>query len=146
MTSLTNNVLAFDHGSIMDVRNDLSAIIPISLNQSCTLKWNSSISSTATISGSPGEVVSVVAFGNDRDAKITSNGGTWYYTYYSSPENDSSGTLSLSLPNYPCLVDYRDATGISKGSGITLGSINVSAQTNQYIRKCVAAVLAVRIS
>ena len=75
-TSLTNNVLTFDHGSIKDIKNDLGVCFLISINQSVTFTWSSNSSNTVTISGSPGQVVTAcVRNATNSTLRITSNVG-----------------------------------------------------------------------
>lgn len=125
-TSLTNNVLTFDHGSIKDVVNEVGVCFPLSFNnRSYTFGWDSTSSSTATISGSIGEVkTAVVRCNKGGTAKITSNGGTWLYRVVADFRFNvvpNGHTQTTSLSNFPW-----------NQSGASIGSVNYSYDGTYY--------------
>ncbi len=106
MTSLTDNVLTFNHGSIKDVRNDLNCALPISINQSKYFKYSSSSPSSVTISGNPGEIVIAMVCGHNKEIKITSNGGYWIYGFVKDQQQDSYSTSGTAvLTTYPWSIN-----------------------------------------
>ena len=131
MTSLTNNVLNFNNGSIKDVRNDLNCALPISVSQLQTFKYSSSGPRTATISGNPGEIVSARVSGEDVTLKITSNGGSWIYSYVSKVGIDGQEIVNLGI--FPWKIG-------SNGPG----AISLQLQPYEYT-ECMIAVVAYRL-
>lgn len=131
MTSLTNNVLTFNNGSIKDVRNELNCALPISVKQYQTFKYKSSGPRTATISGNPGEIVSAMVCGEDVSLKITSNGGSWIYSYVSEVGVDSQASVNLEI--FPWKIG-------SNGPG----AISMELRPYEYT-KCMIAVVAYRL-
>ncbi len=140
-TSLTNNVLTFNHGSIKDVYNDRNILLPISLNRSKAFTYGSgSQVPSATISGGVGDVVSAIAWrtrpsSGRNSVSVTSNGGTWIYSQ-TLGRSDSASSVTLSLGDFPIWT-------VSPYLGAISASIESSSADRNYLY---AAVIALRIA
>lgn len=136
MTSLTNNVLTFNNGSIKDVRNELNFALPISVNKTSNFRYNSSGPATATISGSPGQVVTKMVSGYNKKLRISSNEGTWIYALKAEQEQNDPDMLGqiVNLTIYPWSLNSA-----------SLGSINSTVGNEGDYNYAIIAVVAYRL-
>ena len=147
-TSLTSNNLTLNHGSIVDVYNDRSAVLLISLNRSYTgtiggtSGW--STGSNLTLSGSIGTIVTGVAWYRTSNGSckysVSASSGYWIMKYQQYTNSTSkSTTYSITTS-----IDYVSPRSESVSAGVSKSFTGTYSESSYFISG--VAVIAIRVA